>query len=247
VSYTNFLKFQNFVGHCLCSYNALDRVNIITRERLLVAAAEDERTADGNLAAEVLAYITPREGGDGRIGAGIIVEKPGFEVIAPNLPGPEGDLTLEILVLEDRITNLGPTEGTQIAADQICQIIMDALHWQQFEGFGQMFCDRNAMVEARDFQPLIAYRLRFRLRMPRGQTTKVAQPTISETENQITLACATPDAQIYYTLDESYPGRSNPGALLYEAPFAVVAGDIINAAAYLEGQTPSHMIQATVT
>lgn len=246
MSFTNFIQFQNFVAHYLCSYNALDQVNIITRERLLVSAAEDERTADGNLAAEVLAYVTPREGGDGRIGAGIIVEKPGFDVTAPNLPGPEGDLTLEILVLEDRITNLGPTEGTQLAADQICQTIMDALHWQQFEGFGQMFCDRNAMVEARDFQPLSAYRLRFRLRMPRGQTAKVAQPTISETENQVTLACATADAEIYYTIDESYPGRSNPAAILYDGPFPVELADVINAAAYKEGLTPSHMIQATV-
>lgn len=244
MSFTNFIKFQNFVAHYLCSYNALDRVNIVTRERLL---ADESRLPDETLAVEVLAYTTPREGGDGRIGAGIIIEKPGFETTAPNLPGPEGHLTLEILVLEDRLTNSGPTEGTQLAADQICQTIMDALHWQQFEGFGQMFSDRNAMTEARDFQPLSAYRLRFKLRMPRAQTEKVAQPTITEVALSVTLACATADAQIYYTLDESYPGRSNPGAILYSAPFTVVAGDIINAAAYKEALTPSHMIQATVT
>lgn len=246
-AYTDFVKLQNFIGHFLCSYNELDRVNIITRERLLTAAAGDERIKTDNLAAEVLAYITPREGGDGRIGAGIIVEKPGIIVNHPNLPGPEGFLTIDLLVLEDQLTNAGPTEGTQLAADQICQIIIDALHWQQFEGFGQMFCDPNAMTEAKDFQPLNAYRVRFKLRMQRGQTEKVAQPTISENALEITLACATADAQIYYTLDESYPGRSNPGAVLYDAPFPVADGDIINAAAYKEGLTPSHMIQATAT
>lgn len=244
MSFTDFTKFQNFVGHYLASYNALDRVNIVTRERLL---ADESRLPDETLAIEVLAYTTPREGGDGRIGAGIIVEKPGFEVGSPNLPGPEGDLTLEILVLEDRITNLGPTEGTQLAADQICQTIMDALHWQQFEGFGQMFCDRAAMTEAKDFQPLIAYRLRFRLRMPRGQTAKVAQPTITEDNGSITLACATTDAQIYYTTDESFPGRSNSAAILYSEPFAADVDTVITVAAYKEGLTPSHVIQATVT
>jgi hypothetical protein len=240
MSYTDFVQFQNYVGHYLSSYNALDNVNIVTRERLL---ADSSRLPDETLALEVLSYITPR---NGRQGAGVIVEKPGFAVGAPNLPGPEGELTLEILVLEDRLTNLSPTEGTGLAADQICQTIMDALHWQQFEGFGQMFCDRNAMTSARDFEPLVGYRLAFRLRMPRGQTEKVAQPTISEDNGSIILACATTDAQIYYTLDESYPGRSNPAASLYHDSFMVEVGTVINAAAYKDALTPSHMIQATV-
>ena len=238
---TNFVKFQNFVAHYLSSYNALDNVNIVTRARLL---ADESRLPDETLAAEVMAYITPR---NGRVGAGIIVEPPGFEVGHPNLPGPEGDLTIELLVLEDRITNLSPSEGTGLPADQICQTIMDALHWQQFEGFGQMFCDRSAMVPAKDFQPLDAYRIKFRLRMPRSQTEKVQQPVITELSGAITFSCSTSDAQIYYTLDQSYPGRSNPAALLYAATFNVDVGTVINAAAYKDGLTPSHMIQATTT
>jgi hypothetical protein len=241
VSFSNFIKFQNFVAHYLTSYSALDKINIVTREMLM---ADESRLPDDTLAIEVLAYITPR---NGRQGAGIIVEKPGFDVSSPNLPGPEGDITLEILVLEDRLTNQGPTEGTQLAADQIAQTIMDALHWQQFEGFGQMFCDRAAMTEAKEFQPLSAYRLRFRLRMPRGQTTKVEQPTISEAALEITLACATSGAQIYFTTDGTFPGSSNAAAQLYSAPFTVTAGTVINAAAFKDGLTPSHMIQATVT
>jgi len=241
VSFTDFVKFQNFVGHYLSSFNALDNVNIVTRERLL---ADSSRLPDETLALEVLSYITPR---NGRQGAGVIVEKPGFAVGAPNLPGPEGELTLEILVLEDRLTNLSPTEGTGLAADQIAQIIMDALHWQQFEGFGQMFCDRNAMTAARDFEPLVGYRVNFRCRMPRGQTAKVAQPTMTEDAGSITLACATDGAQIYYTIDGSFPGRSNPGAVLYSDPFLTTVGDVVTAAAFLESLTPSHVIQATTT
>jgi hypothetical protein len=237
---TDFVKFQNFVAHYLSSYNALDNVNILTRERLLL---DESRLPDESLALEVLAYLTPR---NGHVGAGVIIEKPGFEVGAPNLPGPEGDITLELLVLEDRLANAA-TDGTGLAADQICQLIMDALHWQQFEGFGQMFCHRNAMVDAKDFNPIVGYRLKFALRMPRGQTEKVAQPTITEDALTVTLACTTADAQIYYTLDESYPGRSNPGAILYSAPFVAAVDDIINAAAYKNDLTPSHMIQATVT
>jgi hypothetical protein len=238
---TDFVKFQNFVAHYLSSYNALDNVNIVTRDRLL---ADESRLPDETLAAEVLAYITPRSG---RVGAGIIVEKPGFEVGHPNLPGPEGDITIELLVLEDRITNNSPSEGTGLPADQICQIIMDALHWQQWEGFGQIFCDRQAMSPAKDFQPLDGYRVKFRLRLSRSQTVKVQQPVISENSGVITLTCLTSGAQIYYTLDESFPGRSNPVAVLYSGSFTVDVGTVINAAAYLDGSTPSHMIQATTT
>ena len=241
MSVTNFVKFQNFVAHYLSSYNALDNVNIVTRARLL---ADESRLPDQTLAAEVLAYITPR---NGRVGAGVIVEPPGFEVGHPNLPGPEGDLTLELLILEDRITNLSPAEGTQLPADQICQTIMDALHWEQFEGFGQMFCDRSAMVPAKDFAPLDAYRIKFRLRMPRSQTAKVQPPVITENSGVITLACLTAGAQIYYTTDESFPGRSNAAATLYDAAFPADVGTVINAAAYLDGMTPSHMIQAITT
>ena len=241
MSYTNFVRLQNFVGHYLGSYTALDNVNIVTRERLLL---DESRLPDKTLALEVLAYITPR---NGRKGAGIIIEKPGFQVNAPNLPGPEGFITLQILILEDRLTNLSPTTGTLLAADQIGQTLMDALHWHQIEGFGQMFCDNGAMVAAEDFEPIVGYRLNFKIRMPRGQTTKVAQPTITEAALEITLACSTSAADIYYTTDESYPGRSNPGAILYAAPFTVASGTIVNAAAYKDGLTPSHMIQATVT
>lgn len=244
MSYTDFTKLQNFVGHYLCSNNAFDRINIVTRERLL---GDESRLPDETIAVESLVYITPREGGDGRTGIGVIIEKPGFVVNAPNLPGPEGYITLQLLILEDRLTNLGPTGGTGVAADQLAQMLMDALHWHQMEGFGQLFCDNNAMVAATDFEPLVGYRVNFKVRMPRAQTEKVAQPTISESENEVTLACATTDAEIYYTTDQSFPGRSNPGATLYTAPFSVEVGDIINAAAYKDGLSPSHLIQATVT
>lgn len=244
MSFTDFTKLQNFVAHYLCSNNAFDAINIVTRERLL---ADESRLPDETIAVESLVYITPREGADGRSGIGIIIEKPGFVVNAPNLPGPEGFITLQLLILEERLTNLGPQTGTGVAADQLAQMLMDALHWHQMEGFGQMFCDNNAMQTADDFAPLIGYRVNFKIRMPRSQTAKAAQPTITEDAGLVTLACTTPDAMIYYTTDESYPGRSNPGATLYTAPFAVEAGDIINAAAYLEDLNPSHMIQATVT
>lgn len=241
MSYTDFVKLQNFVAHALLSDDDLSSVNIVTRERLL---ADESRLPDRTLAVEVLAYLTVR---NGRKGCGVIVEKPEFQVGHPNLPGPEGDIVLTCLVLEDRITNSGPVTGTQRPADQVSQRLMEVLHGYQMEGFGQLFCDANAMLAATDFEPLVGYRCAFRLRMPRGQTARVEQPTISEESLSVTLACATEEAMIYFTTDGSFPGPSNPGATLYAGPFDVEEGDVINAAAFKAGLAPSHVIQATVT
>jgi len=244
MSFSNFIRLQNFVAHCLLCDTELSVINIATREQII---ADESRLPDATLAAEVLVYITPREGADGRTGCGIIVEKPEFRVNNPNLPGPEGDILLTLLILEDPITNLGPETGTQKAADQVAQRCLEVLHGYQIEGFGEMFADNAAMQAAQDFEPLRAYRVRLRVRMPRNQDTRVAQPTVSENDGEITLACATTDARIFYTTDNSFPGPSNPGATEYTAPFAADVGTSIRCAAYYEGLPPSHVYHATVT
>ena len=57
--------------------------------------------------------------------------------------------------------------------------------------------------------------------------------TVAIATGQATLTSGTASAQIYYTLDESFPGPSNPMARLYETPFDVLSGDTILAAAFL--------------
>jgi len=240
VSFTNFIRLQNFVAHALLSDTELDSINIVTRETLI---ANESKLPDKTLALEVLAYITIR---NGRKGCGIIVEKPEFQVNHPNLPGPEGDILFTLLVLEDPITNNGPATGTLKPADQVSQRLLEVLHGLHMEGLGDMYADTQAMQVAQDFEPLRGYRVRFKLRMPRYQAERPAMPRITEDALTVTLSCSTSAARIFYTLDESFPGPSNPGAVEYTEPFTVEVGDIINAAAFIAGSPPSHMIQATV-
>ncbi len=244
MSFSDFIKLQKFAAQALLCDTELDRINIATRDEII---ASEDKLPDATLAAEVLVYITPREGGDGRTGCGIIIEKPEFQVNHPNLPGPEGDILLTLLVLEDPITNYGPETGTQLPAHQVSQRILEVLHGYQIEGFGQMFADTRAMQSAQDFEPLRAYRVNLRIRMPRLQDARVATPTITEDNGSITLACATTNARIFYTTDSTFPGICNPGATEYTEPFNAEVGDVIHAAAYYEGQPPSHVIKATVT
>lgn len=244
MSFSDFIKLQKFAAQALLCDTELDRINIATRDEII---ASEDKLPDATLAAEVLVYITPREGGDGRTGCGIIVEKPEFRVNHPNLPGPEGDILLTLLVLEDPITNHGLEHGTLLPAHQVAQRILEVLHGYQIEGFGQMFADVNAMQSAADFEPLRAYRVNLKVRMPRNQDARVATPTIIEDAGTITLACVTTDARIFYTTDGTFPGVCNSAAQEYNEPFDVEVGDVIHAAAYVEGQPPSHIIKATVT
>ena len=60
----------------------------------------------------------------------------------------------------------------------------------------------------------------------------------------VTLACATADASIYYTLDGSEPTDSNT---LYDGPIAISATTTIKARAYKQDMDPSAIISATYT
>jgi hypothetical protein len=65
----------------------------------------------------------------------------------------------------------------------------------------------------------------------------------------MTLTTNTAGAVIYYSKNtRAFPGPSNTaaGAILYTAPFAVVTGDVIRAAAYKAGMIGSPVRLITV-
>jgi len=246
MNFTDFDTLQTFAAHTLLSDAYFDNVNIVTRDRLLAEVAEG-RLPDKTLAAEVLVYITPRVLANGRRGLGIIVEKIEFEVTRPNLNGPQGDMILTCLILEDRLSNNSPAKGTLVPGDHAAQKILDLLHNQPIHPFGHFYADTRAIQEATDFQPLDAWRVRLRMTSSRTQTARVATPVAAEADGLVTLTCATEDARIYYSLDRSFPGPSNPAALEYAAPFAVEAGDEIFFAAFKTGYSQSSIQHATIT
>lgn len=58
----------------------------------------------------------------------------------------------------------------------------------------------------------------------------------------VTLSSATPESDIYYTLDNSSP---NTSSILYTSPFTLAETTIVNATAFKEGYNPSAMASAT--
>jgi len=78
----------------------------------------------------------------------------------------------------------------------------------------------------------------------------VAAPTIDpgsdeyNTTFEVTIACATDGAAIYYTTDGSNPSASST---LYEAPISIYADTDIKAIAAKDGMNDSSVVQATYT
>jgi hypothetical protein len=236
----DFAKLQNDLAHVLCGDSWLGNVNIVTRWKLLL---DDVKRPDREMMIETLAYLTPR---NGRKGCGIIVEIPELSVASPNLPGPEFDLSVVCLVLEDPLTNYGPQTGTLKPADQVAQRIIEVGHNWSLMPHGQLYAKGASIVPAQDFEPLRAFRARLNLKMPRTQTDRVAPVAISEADGLITLTV--PDGvTAYYSTDGSFPGPANPAARIYDAPVAVEVGSEFRWCAYQDGKLPSFAEHATVT
>lgn len=243
MAFTDFLKLQDDGAHLLLSDGRLSSVNVVTREKLIL---DNSRLPDQTLAAEVLAYLTER---NGRKGAGVIVEKPEFSVSLPNVPGPQGDITLTFLVLEDPLENEAPDSGTLMPADQIAQCILDLGHLWALEGIGIFAAAADAMRAAKDFEPLRGYRVKLRSTSNRGQTQRICRVSITSAGDPllVTLATATAEADIWYVVGDGSPAPSNPAATKYADPFEAVAGSVVRAAAFaVAGSASAGMLQSSV-
>jgi hypothetical protein len=243
---TDFKQLQRDASFAYSSDSRLQTVNIITREQLL---ADKSRLPDETLSIEVLGYITPR---NGKQGVCVIVEKPRFEVLNPQAPGPQGDIIIESLILEDQLTNMDPTEGTGLAADYIAQVCLEIGHGWNLNFQSDFVADRNAMVEAKEWQPLRAYKVQHRMVLSRAQTTRVTTPTLTQDSpnpGMITLTNDpnTPDAQIYYTTDGDTPAPDQANATLYEGAFVAPAGSyLLRWAAFKPGYLLSAIAQVNI-
>jgi hypothetical protein len=234
MSFTDFIQLQEDVAGVLLGDAWLGAVNIITRERLIF---EGNRMPDEALMVETLAYLTER---NGKRGCGVIVEKPRFAVTLPNVPGPQGQLVVSCLVIEDPLENEGPT-GTGQAADQVGQRILDVLHHWVLDGVGIFRAEGdNALSPATEWEPLRAYTARVVIDANRGQTPRVARVVAAGEGAAVTLSSGTVGCLIYYTLDGSFPAPGH--GTLYEGPVDAT-GMVLRAVGYMEGLVPSAVLR----
>lgn len=180
----------------------------------------------------------------GKIGTCVVIMSPVASVQTPNLS--QGPLTSEweFRVLEDALLN-GSDNGIQKSALWTARRLVRLFH--QFTPFGlaQVMTARSpAIVPVEDPLAPIAYAVRFLI--TEGETLqeqKVKLPTITAASGgypkEITLACETAGAAIYYTLDGTYPYEGNPDAELYSGTFNIAEAATIRAAAFAADMLPS--------
>ena len=237
-------ELQAEVWHRLRSDDVLGRMPVL-RDRV-------SSTTDGSDAVDPVDDIETRvlnglsvlnEGGDGKTGSCIVVEKPELETENVNLSAPTFEVVLTVRVIVNPLFNNDALNGRRWSEGQISLRVMRLGHFWQPRGVaGVVTVDRKPLVPGADLpEGTEGYDVNFRAKagLAVGPGDKVAAPGITVVDGTCTLTCSTAGAEIRYTIDGSAPASSNDAAELYDAPFAVESGTRIRAAAQLAGKFAS--------
>lgn len=186
---------------------------------------------------------------NGKAGVVCLVQMATLEVPEPNVPGPFGDLTCELLIIENPLINMG-ANGTNLSAETVTLNALNSTH-QFMDGRNHVWTvPKRAMVPNLDFPGKIAYTGSVQRQMGMRPLAKVAKPIFTVTgalpAASVQLACSTVGASIYYTADGTFPAAANAAATLYTVPFTQASAATIRAAAYLAGLSGSDIAKQTI-
>ncbi len=150
---------------------------------------------------------------------------------------------LEITVVENEVTNQGPT-GTHKPCAAVALKVYEALKGQIFNGLGLGFAINSGANPLMPMEDDDSGNKQWKVTLESLANIdfdpKVMMPTITVAGNEVTLACATPGAQIYYSTDGSFPCPAPDGTgTSYGAPFTPEASCKVLAVAVLEDMRPS--------
>jgi hypothetical protein len=177
----------------------------------------------------------------GKIGACVTVVTLDADTNFDELPGPYLDDVKVLAFIEENVqTNRDPDIGTLQKARALA--ILVASIWQKsypVSCSGPVTLAKPTIQRLIPFDQLredgkVAYRVNATAKLQLNvDMTKCALPTISENSGVVTLACSTPGAAIFYTLDGSNPSPRN--GTFYTAPFTPGANLQLTVRAWLAG------------
>lgn len=213
-------QLQSDVYARLMSDAYFEDINVLLNEKGLLA--DDIENA--------LKVITEKSG---KLGACVVVDRPGREVPKPDPSGPEFNLVLPVVAFEFPLLNRD-IDGTGKTIEEITSQVMHLLHgWRTQPSLGQIYCDTPAATPTVGDDGIIACELVFRTRMRFDAPTRVATPLITGNASAVQITCNTPSAEIYYTTNGTTPWSGNATATLHDGnAFAVPSGTTIRAAAF---------------
>ena len=230
----DFVGLQHDLLHTLLSTPALSQVHCI-EERELLLQSEVEISA---------IWMTPR---NGALGAGSVVEMVKARVNEPNVSGPVFDLEIGCVAIEERNLNGTVGTGTLLTAEQLAQLVLDALHLYSIDGIGTL---RAVGIEAAPdwIDPdsgIIAQRARLVVKNPRRQTARAGRVGVQLSNGLYSLVPPAGAAEVYFTLATAndagqwpepgapMPSNTADGAMLYAGEsFSLASGQIVRAQAF---------------
>ena len=222
---------QQDICNLLLGDPALAAVPVSTFKAMLISA----------VAAEATDMWTDRSG-LGKKGCAIQIRMPALRVMTPNVPGPQYQVEYTIRVFEDPVEN-----NTGLTAESIALEILQWLDGAMLTGNATIIADIRgpALRPVYEYSDRFAYDVVFVAQSPQDSRDRTVTPALSDDgHGNITLSCADPNAQIYYSVNDPLPviGIAAP----YSAPFAVNAGDTVRFFAYAPGQLPSFVTCAQI-
>ena len=229
---SDILQVQEFLYQGMLSCDLFAGFNVVDEKKFLL---------DKEIQFNAI-WQAPRAGRT-ESGAGFYIEMPSLEISNPN--SLQRNLLCSIVAIEERNINQS-TAGTRVSAEDMAELALDFMfNW--YLGMASGFKPEKAAVKDGSdvfggrVEGLLAYRASVSLRYEHRAIDRAAKVTLTEAPAYtFALATTTSDADIYFTLDGSFPGKSNPAAIKYTTAFTGVAGQRINAMAWRGDLLPSH-------
>lgn len=239
---SSLLQFQKDVADFLAAHPEFQYVPII-REYA------DEKPGDALLDDQVLSHLKGQTLKNGKSGLVVVISSTIAKTNGPNTPGPVEDLELVIQVVEHKSNNKSTAIGTGVRCDDLCEVVKELLHLHCHNGRNELIVtgseqDDKLGAGLRGWVIGVksaAHALNARL--------KTAPPVVTLNDPQVSIACDTAGASIYYTVNGGFPSPANATATLYTDPFDVSAlanGAVIRAAAYSANRRGSDCVETTI-
>jgi hypothetical protein len=197
------------------------------------------------LDSEVNRALTGLAGRNGGSGATIEVLMPTLKAALAETAGPVCTLEQQFMVKEQPTVNLG-AYGTGLTAEQIAVNLAQTFQLFFLGGALQGFYTAPLFYQyqaAGANMPFIMLRVTMHATFVLTALERTLAPAVAENSGTITLTDQQPGggSKIYYTIDGSFPGAGNAGAVVYAGPFAAGSGTVVRTAAY-NGSTQGSMV-----
>ena len=236
---TDFVTLQQDIFFALMSRQELLSVNVKQFRKMVIQSEIDMK----------LVYLTAR---NGKSGAGILVEMPTLTSKNPSVSGPVLDVDFSVLIMEQPTINMSTPNGTLLSAEEIALLVTETLHLLSL-GSGGLRASPNAIVPATEYRGVVAYRVHANFVSATAQTARTGYVQVVQTGgagNPVTIGCSSdPSADIFYTLDGTFPANvngGNPQSVKYTTAIAADAGVTVRACAYASGKLGGSVANLTV-